>query len=200
MIAVNLDNILFLLLVLIAGLFQLLAKAATKKTKDQTKRASTPPAATPVQRAPAESNGDRIRKLLEALGQPPTSTPPSPVVPRKNIPPRPLTPVKPPPPPLSQLSRDKSSKRKAIPKEIPPAKVPAPAAFDVHRVPSPITPAQISKPTAQSYADETRPARMRDEPRAGVALLLASSSGLRDAIILREILGPPRGLRMADLL
>jgi hypothetical protein len=30
--------------------------------------------------------------------------------------------------------------------------------------------------------------------------LLASTSRLRDAIILREILGPPRGLRMLDLL
>jgi len=31
-----------------------------------------------------------------------------------------------------------------------------------------------------------------------IAVLLASPSGLRDAIILREILGPPRGLRLID--
>jgi hypothetical protein len=31
-----------------------------------------------------------------------------------------------------------------------------------------------------------------------IAALLASATGLRDAIILREILGPPRGLRVID--
>jgi hypothetical protein len=31
-----------------------------------------------------------------------------------------------------------------------------------------------------------------------MAALLASTAGLRDAVILREILGPPRGLRLID--
>jgi hypothetical protein len=36
--------------------------------------------------------------------------------------------------------------------------------------------------------------------RADVATLLASTSGLRGAIILREILGPPRGLRTLEFI
>jgi hypothetical protein len=35
--------------------------------------------------------------------------------------------------------------------------------------------------------------------KTDVARLLASKPGLRDAIILREILGPPRGLQAAEL-
>ena len=72
MIAVSLDNLLFFLLIAAAALFQLLSKAVTKAGKDQSDKTSTPP--TPprppqVQRAPAESDADRIRKFLEALGQ-----------------------------------------------------------------------------------------------------------------------------------
>src|SRR5262245_8274700 len=102
MIAANFDNFLFLLLVVVAVLFQFLAKMAGKKSKDQKTPTSTPRTPAPIQSAPRESNEDRIRKLLEALGQPPTSTPPPPVVPRSNIPPRPLAPVK---PPMSTLSQ-----------------------------------------------------------------------------------------------
>ena len=107
MIAANFDNFLFLLLVVVAVLFQFLAKMAGKKSKDQTNRTSTPRTPAPLQRAPTESDEDRIRRLLEALGQPPTSRPPPPVVPRTNIPPRPLAPVQPPTSPLSRLRREK---------------------------------------------------------------------------------------------
>ena len=73
MIAAHLDSLLFLLLVAVAVLFQFLAKTAAKTGKDQTKRTSTPipRTPTPMRRAPTESDEDRIRKLLEALGQPP---------------------------------------------------------------------------------------------------------------------------------
>ncbi len=212
MIAVNLDNYLFILLVVVAGLFQFLAKVAAKKSKDQTKRASPPRTAAPLQPMPTQSSEDRIRKLLEALGQPPTSTPPPPVVPRTNIPPRPLTPVKPPMSPLSQLRRDKARKREATPKEIPPPplvkraekipppEIPAAPLFEVYKGRSPITPAPISKTPGQPYAADMRRATKDDEARTSIAVLLASSSGLRDAVILREILGPPRGLRAIDAL
>ncbi|SRR6266699_2425990 len=206
MIAANFDNFLFLLLVVVAVLFQFLAKIAGKKSKDQTKRTSTPIPRTPTspQRAPTESGEDRIRKLLEALGQPPTSRPP-PVVPRTNIPLRPLAPVQPPMSSLSRLRREKPRKREIIPKEIlPPRSVRGeekmvPAAFEVHVGPLPIAPAPIFKAPAQVYAGATPPIGKAEE-RTNIAMLLASKSGLRDAIVLREILGPPRGLRMLELL
>jgi hypothetical protein len=206
MIAAHLDNLLFLLLIAVAVLFQFLAKAAGKTGKDQTKRPSTPRTPAPIPRAPAESDEDRIRKLLEALGQPPTSRPPPLVVPRTDIPPRPIAPVQPPKSPLSQLRREKSRKPEIIPKEISTPQTVrglgkiVPPAFEVHEGPLPITPPPIMKAPAASYAEVTATIAKAEQPRRNIATLLASTSGLRDAMILREILGPPRGLRMLDLL
>ena len=211
MIAANFDNFLFLLLVVVAVLFQLLAKMAGKKSKEQPKPTSTSPPPTPLQRAPRESDEDRIRKLLEALGQPPTSRPPPPVVPRTNIPSRPLASVKPPMSPLSQLRREKPRKREATAKEIPPPRptkggeeiappnITGTPAFEVHEGPFPIAPAPVFKAPAEAYASEMRKVAKREEPSSDIATLLASKSGLRGAIILREILGPPRGLRTIEL-
>jgi len=205
MIAAHLDNWLFLLLIAVAVLFQLLAKAAGKSGKDQKNQTPTAPTSRPILRAPPESDEDRIRKLLEALGQPPTSRPPPPVMPRTDIQPRPLAPVKPPMSPLSQLRREKPRRRETIPKEIPapqpvitPEKTVSPA-FEVHSGPLPTAPSQASKAPAEVYAQETQITKA-EEPGTGITMLLTSTSGLRDAMILREILGPPRGLRMLELL
>jgi hypothetical protein len=63
--------------------------------------------------------------------------------------------------------------------------------FDVHEGPSPIGQAPTVKTTTRAIAKI-------EEARTDIVTLLASKSGLRDAIILREILGPPRGLRTID--
>ena len=204
MIAVSFDNLLFLLLVAVAVLFQFLAKAAAKTGKDQTKRTETPQTSTPTRRPPTESDEDRIRKLLEALGQPPTSRPPPPVVPRTDIPPRPVAPVQPPISPLSQVRREKSRKREIIAKEIPPPPTVrekmVPPAFEVQEGQLPSAPSPIFKAPAETYAGVTPIIAKAEGPRADVATLLASTSGLRGAIILREILGPPRGLRTLEFI
>jgi hypothetical protein len=213
MIAAHLENLLFLLLVAVAVLFQLLAKAAGKTAKDQTKRTSTPipRTPTPMRHAPTESDEDRIRKLLEALGQPPTSKPPPPVVPRRDIPPWPLAPVPPPISPLSQLRREKPRKREEFPKEIPPTrpvrgaekivplKTTGAPTVEVHEGPLPIGASAIFKAPAEAYAGGMHTITKTEEPRANIATVLGSKSSLRDAIILREILGPPRGLQALDL-
>jgi hypothetical protein len=206
MIAAHLDSLLFLLLVAVAVLFQFLAKAAGKTGKDQTKSTPIPRTPTPMRRAPTESDEDRIRKLLEALGQPPTSRPPPSVVPRTDIPPRPVAPVQPPISQFSQLRREKSRKREIIPKEIPPPRTVSdtekmvPPASGVHGGPFPIAPRPIFRAPAKTYAGITPPIAKAEELITDIGTLLASTSRLRDAIILREILGPPRGLRMLDLL
>src|SRR6476469_188897 len=115
MIAFSLDNLLFLLLIAGAALFQLLSKAISKAGKsdsNETSSSPSPQTPRPIQRSPRESDADRIRKFLEALGQPPSSTPPSPVVPRTNIPPRRLAPVQPPPviPGAWRLPRERAEK------------------------------------------------------------------------------------------
>src|SRR3981189_2230915 len=79
----HLDNLLFILLIVMAALFRLLAsKAGQTKRKlqnpDQTSTTS-PQLGEPPRRAPVESDEERIRKFLEALGQPATSRPPPPV-------------------------------------------------------------------------------------------------------------------------
>ena len=204
MIAANFDNLLFLLLVAVAVLFQFLAKIAAKKGKDQTKQTTTPRTPTPMRRPPTESDEDRIRKLLEALGQPPTSRPPPPVVPRTDVPPRPVAPVQPPISPLSQVRREKSRKREIIAKEIPPPPTVrekmVPPAFEVQEGQLPSAPSPIFKAPAETYAGVTPIIAKAEGPRADVATLLASTSGLRGAIILREILGPPRGLRTLEFI
>src|SRR5947199_1801787 len=193
MLAVHLENLLFLLLLVVAGLFQLLGRAARKGSADEENPKSTPlpKARKPIPRAPIESDQERIRKLLEALGQPPASRPPPPVVPRTDIPPRPLAPVQPPVSPFPQLRRERLRKREVVPKEIPPARTVSGAdktappktigspAFEVHEGPLPIAPPS----TGGIVPGVTQTIATTDKLRTNIATLLASTSGLRDAII-----------------
>jgi hypothetical protein len=219
MIAVSLDNLLFFLLIAVAALFQLLSKALTKSKKepDETPRSPTPKIPPPIRRLPTESDADRIRKFLEALGQPPSSTPPAPVLPRTDIPPRRLAPVQPPPvipgtwrlPREPRRTRDVTQRQSRSPEQpsrlpevvSPPLPAPVTPGFEVH-VSLPLEPPQPPsiKAPAETVAANTRPLAKEAGFKSDIATLLASKSGLRDAILLREILGPPRGLQAFDLL
>ena len=73
MIAASFDNLLFLLLVAVAVLFQFLAKIAAKTSKDQTKRTPTP---TPTNAYANAARADRVRRRPDSqiIGSPwPTS-------------------------------------------------------------------------------------------------------------------------------
>jgi hypothetical protein len=215
----SLDNVLFLLLIAVAALFQLLSKAASKAGKSDSNKTSSPPkprTPRPTQRAPRESDPDRIRKFLEALGQPPSSAPPPPVAPRTDIPPRRLAPVQPPPviprawrspreqrqkPEITQNespSREQPSRaEKIVLPRVPAAAAPA---FEVHESVVPLEGQQqpIVKMPVEAYAAATRPILHRPDFKTDIASLLASKSGLREAILLREIFGPPRSLHEPD--
>src|SRR6266436_5477268 len=219
MIAFSLDNLLFLLLIAAAALFQLLSKAVRKAGKSDSNETSSSPrpqTPRPTQRAPRQSDADRIRKFLEALGQPPSSIPPSPVLPRTDIPPRRLAPVQPPPVipgrwrlPREQREKPDVSQRESFPLEQPsrlqqivPPPVPPPAAseFEVHEaVPVELQQPPVMKTPVEAYT-ATQAVAKRADSKMNIATLLASKSGLREAILLREILGPPRGLQAFDLL
>ena len=219
-IAVSLDNLLFFLLIAVAALFQLLSKTISKSGKsDSNETSSSPKPQTPrpIQRLPRESDADRIRKFLEALGQPPSSTSPSPVLPRTDIPPRRLAPVQPPPviPGMWRLPRERPEKsdvsesesapleqpsrlQQIVPPPVPP---PAAPAFEVHEALAvELQQPPIIKPPVEAYATATQAGAKRADFKMNIATLLASKSSLRELILLREILGPPRGLQAFDLL
>jgi hypothetical protein len=205
----QLENLLFILLIAIALLFRLLASKvgeAKNREQDPDQRSTTsPPPVGPITRAPAESDAERIRRFLEALGQPTDTKPPPPVAPRTDVPPRPLAPVQPPISPFQQLRRDKPAKRKVIPppqavtptKEISPPKLTVAPAFKVHEGQLSVEQPPIIKLPAEAFG-ATQPTK-REELKTDIATLLASKSGLRNAIILREIFGPPRSLQPLDL-
>ena len=206
MAALHLDNLLFLLFVAIAIFFQILTRAATKSRKrpgDTTRRSPSPSQMSrPITSESEDTDADRIRKFLEALGQPTTSKPPAPVRPRTDIPPRPVAPVRPPIAPFAEWQR-----KIRLPGQIPPTretktfrpKVADAPAFEVQQGPSSLEPLPVIKTAAEAYAIATQPISKSPETKIDVATLLRSTSGLRDAIILREIFGPPRSLQPFDL-
>jgi len=189
--AAHLDNFLFLIFFAVAILFQLLSRAASKsgrRSGGDPNRRSTQFPQTPRQtsRQQEETDEDRVRRFLEALGQPTTSTPPRPVAPRPTYQ-KPIVlertePVPPsrravfsPLPPLTTRPPD-------LPTEITPPP------------PGPITEAEV-KPLFQA---STQPVS-KSEGKLDLATLLRTPSGLRNAIVLREVFGPPRSLQPLDL-
>jgi hypothetical protein len=56
----------------------------------------------------------------------------------------------------------------------------------------------VIKTAAEAYAIATQPVPKSTRMESDVAALLRSTSGLQNAIILREIFGPPRSLQPLD--
>jgi hypothetical protein len=77
---------------------------------------------------------------------------------------------------------------------VPPVTAAAAPAFEVHEIQQ----EPIVKTPVEAYAAATRPIINRPDLNTDIASLLASKSGLREAVLLREILGPPRGLQALD--
>ena len=83
----------------------------------------------------------------------------------------------------------------------PPVPPPAEPAFEVHEALAvELQQPPIIKTPAEAYAAATQAVAKRADFTTNIATLLVSTSGLREAILLREILGPPRGLQAFDLL
>jgi hypothetical protein len=214
MAALHLDNLLFLLFVALAIFFQILTRAATKGRKrpgDTTRRSTSPSQVSrPLSGDADETDEQRIRKFLEALGQPTTSKPPAPVTQRPTYQ-RPIMPRVPPItasglPPLTTRPPDLPREIK-LPGQITPTReaktfqprVAEAPAFEIQQGPTSLEPLPVIKTAAEAYAMATQPISKSPETKIDVATLLRSTSGLRDAIILREIFGPPRSLQPLDL-
>ncbi|MEO8354062.1 MAG: hypothetical protein ABI680_20220 [Chthoniobacteraceae bacterium] len=180
------------------------SKAAKKAKEPQDLKSEAPPprSVSPDQPDPEQ---ERLRKFLEALGIPQDEAPP----------PRRMSPERVNPPPLPKVRADLPARGKPRAevkpqrpaRRIEPVSVPE-SAFQPP--PQPVFAAAIETVTltddlknyeaaAFSYeslhADSDTP--RRDQP-SRAARLLPSSAELRKAIVLREILGAPRGLQSLD--
>jgi hypothetical protein len=209
MLAVHLENLLFLLLLVVAGLFQLLGRVARKANTDEAERTSKPPPRTrkPIPRGTPQSDQERIRKLFEALGQPSASPQPRPA-PNRPTYRKPL--VLPRIPPLASPLPPLTTRPPEVPRE---------TQIPVGTAPLPSQPPQtpLARPLFQVTETEAPPElipvvaaapvpQVRIQPQIALArssinvtTLLRSSLGLRDAVIVREILGPPRGLQAHEI-
>ena len=199
--AFHLDNWLLILLIAVAMLFRWLASVASKASRKSDEPdegpTSTPPTASPDRTV--GSDEERIRKFLEALGQPAGSQAPPPVAHRPTYQ-KPVMlphvgPFGSPLPPLTTRPPD-------LPKETTPSE---PVAQPLRRRKT-ITP-KVSEETFEVHEVAVSPApaaAMKSLAKAKTAVapsetnfatLLRSPSGLRNAVILREVFGPPRSLQ-----
>jgi hypothetical protein len=195
--AAHLNNFLFLLFVAIAIFFQLLTRVASKTGRrpgSDTKRRSTLPPETPrpTSGRTDDTDEDRIRKFLEALGQPATSKPPEPVAPRPTY-----------QKPLVVQRVEPRSVRPTILSPLPPLTTRPPESRllteqQALRQPPPLAPITGDEVTA-AFQPATAQPISKPEAKIDIPKLLKTTSGLRDAIILREIFGPPRSLQPLDL-
>lgn len=213
------EQIFFLVLVAVVGLIRwVLQMAENKKNAEVAKRAGSPQPNAPLQRAPAETEEERIRRFMEALGVPTTTAPPPKVQPRQVVPktprevkrtihpvdpfprprtgpwsPEPVVVVAPPPvvvhspPPIPQTPLPTRETTVLAPT---PAQRAAPQ-FEVHLLDTdmPGESAQMESATTTAIAGQLASAER------GWAARLATAEGLRDAMILREIFGPPRSMQ-----
>ena len=148
--------------------------------------------------------------FLEALGQPTTSKPPPPVMPRPtyqkpvvlpHVPPfaSPLPPLTTRPPDLPREIKLPGQITSTRGKRTFRPRVAEASGFEVQEGPVATEPPPIIKTPAEAYAIATQPISKPDQTETNIAALLRSTSGLRNAIILREVLGPPRSLQPLDL-
>ncbi|PZR70748.1 MAG: hypothetical protein DLM73_17210 [Chthoniobacterales bacterium] len=189
------DNPLIIFIVIVAGLARWLAR---KNNADKRESQDLPPP-TRTQRAEPQTEEERIRRFMEALGQPANSRPPPPVTPRTIVPKQVLPKLPPMRSPLPPL--------KTAPPPLPPP-IPAPqiASTPVARVQRVFQPAPVKDAGFEvRYLDAAAlqdPSRRSAGASAGLQedllIKLRSAQGLRSAIVLREIFGPPRSLQTLD--
>jgi hypothetical protein len=187
-----------IILLVLAGLALIFRWFTSRTTRDTDERRPALPNDRP--RRPAESEQERVRRFLEALGMPEGSAPPPPLRPRPAPPRRLVTPTtaetpRPkrrrllqPLPPLVTVPRDKTPPGPPTASEPPPLPILTPA------VPLPGAPV-AGQTSRRPMAVARQPARWASRPPKEISPLIAllrDRRGLQQAIILREILGPPR--------
>jgi len=187
------DTLIFLVLGALALIFKWLTRQASD---DSEKPAPRLPDEQVPPRQPPQSEEERIRRFLEALGAPPGTRPPPPVRPRRVVAPA----TRPAPRPQAKRSWVQPlPPLVTTPKDFGPLQ-PAPSSFEpvmTEAAPPPVIsvpPPQIAAPSAPPPASRAD-APLRKAPPQLFGALLRSRASIRQAVILREVLGPPRGLQ-----
>ncbi|MGI8435593.1 MAG: hypothetical protein ACR2NX_01620 [Chthoniobacterales bacterium] len=191
------ENYFFLLLIAVVGAFRLFAQIAEKKRNaDAERRNITPPSSAPPPRSnDAQTEEERVRKFFEALGVPASSTPAPKVEPRRVVtpkaPPKKFMPIDPFPVPrgsvMAPLPSPVVSAPPPIPAVVAPTATPLQAIVPPIRLPAAMT-SQIFEVQNVGESGATSPGLAG----TSFAARLANPQALRDAIVLREIFGPPR--------
>src|SRR5437762_7434147 len=209
------QNIIFIIIAAIIGISRLVSRISeeSKKRQPTQRPPPQPQMPQPIRRIQPKTDEERVREFLEALGQPAGAAPPSKAQPRPQIPPRSLAPVQP-PASMRPFAKPEFRTWREQAKEIvvlqQPTKI-APPQIKPVIVPS-VVPAEASEPgawIAQERAQTDAVAKMSiartdDQPsvRASADAVwkrtLRSPDAVRTAIVLREILGPPRGVQVSS--
>ena len=189
------DTLIFLVLGALALIFKWLTRQASD---DSEKPEPRPPDEKAPPRGAPQSEEERIRRFLEALGAPPGTRPPPPVRPRRVVTP-------------ATRPAQKPQVRRSWVQPLPPLVTtpdvgpppPMPASFEptaTEAAPPPVITVpipQIDTPSAPPLLPRAVASR-RPAPPQSLGALLRGRASLRRAVILREVLGPPRGLQALD--
>ena len=208
----------FFLLAFVFLLLRFIGSAVSKagKNNDRSTRQTSAPVPPPLPRSPqGDLDTERVRKFLEALGQPPGTTPAAPVKPRTDIPARPLAPVQPPRALVPVLPKAAKARQGASSAGRPAEPTAPILPGDMRRTPT-VPAARRSTAAAvaglqgaaaiisrrvparlEPYRDTTGSTGAADAA-SSIQNLLRSPGNLRKAIILREVFGPPRSLQPID--
>lgn len=202
------ENVFFLVIVALVGLGRwVLAALESKRNEEAAKRARAGGPNAPVERAPAQTEEERVRRFMEALGVPTTSTPPPKTQPRRVTPKTPRAPkrkISPVDPfPIPRTTTWSPEPVVVVPPPLPAASTPPPPTESIPSIPPRVivATAQQRAPSydVQDVTGATQPGSVVRQQAitapAGWAARLASAEGARDAIILREIFGPPRSMQ-----
>jgi hypothetical protein len=159
-------------------------KGEAQNTESQTAPPPTP--SQPISRGgETKTEEERIRKFLEALGQPAGSTPPKVAPRRREVQPK-IFPRLPrlttAPPPLPEAPEMTPAAPPPLPIELATKRSTTEPDFEVR---------EVARQTSSEPLPETR-------HTTAARIKLGTPQDLRTAIVLREIFGPPRGLQPLD--